>query len=315
MKISLNPTYFCNFDCSFCYLTKAQLRNRSMINFSKLANMLLEVQERFGVDHVDLYGGEIGLMSEDDFALLKRTIRLVFKGPINIITNLSRVPKYFLDNDIDLSVSYDFDARQSHQSVWNNMANLPRSFNILMLAGKDLIQKDIDQMISKLNIFSNLRSVEIKPYSTNQANADDVSFLDYENFVKRWITSSIPKKFEFVNEFLLDDVIEGFAHSFSDDHIYITPKAKYGVLEFDSDDNEYFLELDNLDQYVEWTIRESVRVNENAICSGCPYFGKCLSEHLRDVKDLTNSCNGFRGLIDWYKNEKMESASGSISSS
>ena len=34
-------------------------------------------------------------------------------------------------------------------------------------------------------------------------------------------------------------------NAFSNDHVYITFKGKFGVLEFDVNDNEYFLELDS----------------------------------------------------------------------
>ena len=49
---------------------------------------------------------------------------------------------------------------------------------------------------------------------------------------------------------------------------------------------------------------EKERVNKNPYCSKCSYLGSCLSEHLRDVKDLTYSCNGFKHLLDWY-NERF----------
>ena len=46
------------------------------------------------------------------------------------------------------------------------------------------------------------------------------------------------------------------------------------------------------------------RVVKNPYCSQCDYLGSCLSEHLRDVKSLTYSCNGFKHLLDWY-NERI----------
>jgi hypothetical protein len=151
-----------------------------------------------------------------------------------------------------------------------------------------------------LNTLTSLVSVEIKPYSTNQANQFNIKFSDFENFIKKWITNK-DKQFELVNEQLIQDVINKTRNSFSDDHVYITPNGKYGVLEFDLNDNEFFLEYDTLDQYYQWCNKEKERVTKNKFCSNCNYFGHCLSEHLREVKDLTNSCNGFKHLIDWYK--------------
>lgn len=302
-KVSLNPLYWCNFRCSFCYLTEKQLSDTKVIDFDLLNKRLAEIGN---ITAMDLYGGEVGLLKEHQWYEMKNVIRKHYSGVINVITNLSRIHPGFLDDDVDLSVSYDFTARQASSSVRNNMLMLDKDFSILMLAGKELITFDVDNMINELNLFSRLKAVEIKPYSTNQANVDDVSFSDFEEFVKKWITSDVSKNFEFVNEFLIEDVIDGVGHSFSDDHIYITPSGKFGVLEFDENDNEYFLELESFDEYKQWTNFEKERVTKNDFCNGCEYFGKCLSEHLRDVKDLTNSCNGFKNLIDWYKNEIID---------
>lgn len=305
MKVSLNPTYFCNFRCSFCYLTNEQLGDPKTIRLDILDARLKELNEFQLITALDLYGGEVGLMSEQKWYDLKAVIRKHYSGPINVITNLSRIHKGFLDDDIELSVSYDFDVRQASTSVRNNMLALEKEFSVLVLASRGILQKNVGLMISELNLFANVKSVEIKPYSTNQANADDVTFRDFEEFVKQWI--EYPKKrFEFVNEFLVEDALLGLSNSFSDDHIYITPSGKFGVLEFDADDNEFFLELDDLWQYKDWTKREKARVGANGTCSSCEYFGKCLSEHLREVRNMDNSCNGFKGLLDWYRDERME---------
>jgi hypothetical protein len=205
-----------------------------------------------------------------------------------------------------VSVSYDFDVRERHELVWKNMAMLPKPFSILMLAGSDLVKKDVDEMIHSLNLLSNLESVEIKPYSTNQANQQPVTFKDHEEFVKSWITSSVEKKFTLVNELLIQDVLDGHNNSFSDDHVYITPSGNYGVLEFDLNDNEFFLEYNTFEEYIQWTEKEKQRVQRNKFCSNCEYFGKCLSEHLREVKDLQNSCNGFKLLLNWYKAKEIK---------
>ena len=71
----------------------------------------------------------------------------------------------------------------------------------------------------------------------------------------------------------------------------------------DLNDNEFFLEYETLDEYFKWCNNEKKRVEKNKFCTKCDYFGHCLSEHLRDVKSLDNSCNGFKHLIDWYKRE------------
>lgn len=306
MRVSLNPLYFCNFRCSFCYLTESQLSNKNIIDLTVLEQRLAEIVSNEPIDGLDLYGGEVGLLSNEVWYNMKNVIRKFYQGPINVISNLSKIHNGFLDDDIDVSVSYDFDIRQAQKSVRNNILAFPKELSVLILASKQMLKKNVDDMIIELNLYSNVQTVEIKPYSSNQANADDVSYLEYEEFIKKWLNSPVQKNFEFINEFLIEDAINGISNSFSDDHIYITPSGKFGVLEFDKNDNEFFLELDSFQEYKQWVIEERRRVSNNQYCRDCPYFGKCMSEHLRTVTGISESCNGFIKLIEWYKHEKLE---------
>jgi len=303
MNISINPWYYCNFRCNFCYLTEQQLADKQLLDLNVLAQRLSELSAYNKITQIDFYGGEIGLLPKTYFQEMKQVCQMYNPESLNIITNLSMINDNVTDADCTLSVSYDFNAREQHDLVWRNMALLNKPFGILMLASTEVLKKNPDEMINVFNLLSNLEYLEIKPYSSNQANQHAVSFRDFEEFVKKWITSKVDKNFTFVNELLIQDTILNQRNSFSDDHVYITPSGNFGVLEFDLNDNEYFLEYDSFEKYLEWTEKEKLRVQSNKFCSNCEYFGKCLSEHLREVKDLDNSCNGFKLLIDWYKHE------------
>ncbi len=295
--VSINPTYFCNFSCDFCYLTPEQLADQNKIDLDKLDNLLADIPS---IDYIDLYGGEIGALKKDYFYGLKDTIRKYYSDEINIITNYSMLHEGFYEDDVYLSVSYDFEAREKNDKVYFNMLQSPVPIAVLILASPRVIEMDVDNMIQQLNICSSIESVEIKPYSINQANAHNVTHKQFEDFVIRWLQSSVPKKFDFVNEANIQRSLQKQYNAFSDNHIYITPNGKYGVLEFDKNDKEYFLELDNWDDYIAWTKKEKSD-NVSDICKSCKYFGTCLTEHYRYVKDLDNSCNGYKRLLDWYK--------------
>jgi hypothetical protein len=170
----------------------------------------------------------------------------------------------------------------------------------LILASPDLIVKGVDAMIAQLNLLTNLSSVEIKPYSTNQANDFKVTHKEFEIFIQNWITSPVKKKFQFVNEDNIKRSLAGEKNAFSNDHVYITPHGQFAVLEFDINDREYFKSLDSIEEYISWAANEPEK-NTSSICKSCKYYGKCLTEHYRYVKDLTHSCNGYKLLLDWYK--------------
>lgn len=303
MNLSINPTYYCNFACDFCYLTKTQLNDRHKITPMWLDHSMTQITDPIG--HVDLYGGEIGLLTPEYYYSIKDVIKQYYSGSININTNLSAFPDFFRDDDVTLSVSYDFHAREKEQHVLNNMMNANKDLSVLILASPKVLDMDVEFMIFTLNMVSNIKSVEIKPYSTNQANAFNVTHKDFEEFVKKWIDADTEKRFEFTNQQLIEDALDGKYSAFSDDHVYITPSGNFGVLEFDKNDREYFKELDSYWGYKQWAAEEPLK-NVSDICRSCNYYGGCLTEHYRYVKDLTNGCNGYKGLLDWY-DEGLES--------
>ncbi len=296
MIVSINPSYFCNFRCDFCYLTTEQLSNQKKISLERLDELLGDIPK---IDYVDLYGGEIGALKKDYFYGLKDTVRKHYTDEINIITNYSMLHDGFFEDDVYLSVSYDFEAREKSELVYKNMLMSPVPIAVLILASPEVIEKDVEEMIAMLNMCSSVDSVEIKPYSINQANAHNVTHKQFEEFVVKWIEATTTKNFQFVNQDKIYASINKEYNAFSDDHIYITPNGKYGVLEFDKNDKEYFLELDTWEDYIAWTQKEKAD-NVSDICKSCDYFGHCLTEHYRYVKDLDNSCNGYKGLLDYY---------------
>lgn len=307
VTLSINPTYLCNFRCNFCYLTDKQLSDKHKIDLAVLDQLLKEVCEHTTIGHVDLYGGEISILPDDYFYEMKNVIRKHYTKPINVVTNLARVAPFLLDDDITLSVSWDYDCRERHGEVYRNMCEIEKDLHVLLLASKCLIERNVDDMIFVLGLARNIKTVEIKPYSINQANQHAVTHRDFEEFVKRWLTSSISKPFTFINEEKIQSSLNKTYNAFSDDHVYITPQGQFAVLDFDLNDNEYFRIIPNFPAYIEWYHEEKNRVFANPFCSKCEFLGHCLTEHLRDVKSLDNSCNGYKFLLQWYKNERVES--------
>ena len=295
MNLSINPSYFCNFSCEFCYLTPTQLKDQTKIKIEQLDKLLSEVPI---IDYVDLYGGEIGALNKEYYKQVKDTIRKYYDGDINLITNFSMLNDEFFKDDISLTISYDFEGRERHEHVFQNMLMSQKEYSILILATKDVINMDVDEMIMQLNILQNLTSVEIKPYSINQANAYDVTHKEYEEFVIKWMDSSIQMNYRFGNEEYIYRSLNKEYNAYSSDHVYITPNGKFGVLEFDNNDKEYFLELDTFSDVVTWMDNEQSNLSD--ICNNCEYVGSCLTEHYRYVKDLDNGCSGYKGLLDRY---------------
>ncbi len=283
-------------------MTPVQLSDTQKLNLSTLDSLLLKVtQAGHSIEHVDLYGGEVGLLEEEYLEKLDQ-ILLKFGDPnLNIVTNLFKPNPFFLRDHVQLSVSFDFSAREKHEIVLNNIIKTPKEISILMLASPELIGLDVDTCISIFNSVSNIISVEIKPYSQNQSNQLGVEYHEFESYIQKWLNSPLKKRFQFINEDLIKKSISKSNNAYSDDHLYITPKGKFAVLEFDENDREFFLEFDELSFYEQWKAKEKQMIANNLYCNKCEYKGHCLTEHYRNVTNLQHSCNGFKHLLDWFQ--------------
>ena len=50
ITVSINPSYFCNFSCDFCYLTPEQLKDQkriSLVDLDKRLNQISEHREMY----------------------------------------------------------------------------------------------------------------------------------------------------------------------------------------------------------------------------------------------------------------------------
>jgi sulfatase maturation enzyme AslB (radical SAM superfamily) len=303
-SVSINPTYMCNFNCDFCYLSKEQLNDRKTATLGVIMKRLEEID--VPITHVDLYGGEIGLLPDEYLNKLIDDIKAEYGCSISIITNLSAIREVFLRPDVDLSVSYDFDAREKEQLVFTNMLKLERKFSILTLASEKVISNDVGYMISAFNSLTNLIAVEIKPYSSTTHRNQQVTDKEFEEFIKAWIDNPIEKNWQFINQDKIEECLDGTYNAFSDDHVYITPSGRFAVLDFDNLGNEKFTELSSFAGYRDWADREKDR-GVSDICKSCKYFGGCLTEHYKwvGVDPKINSCNGYFNLLEWYDEEPV----------
>jgi sulfatase maturation enzyme AslB (radical SAM superfamily) len=264
------------------------------LDLEQLDRRLADIPE---IDAVELYGGEVTLLDESYVNDLKGVVRRYYDGPISVTTNFYQMPEWIYHDDIDVNVSYDFNNRPHHEQVFTNLLVFSRPVNVIVLATPEVLADDVDQQIELIRSLVNLNSVEIKPYSPNQANDRGNRNRDYVEYVKRWI-HGFPN-IRLRNIALLNEVADGVRNAFSDDHVYITPEGKFGVLEFDEFDREYFLQLPDFKAYQQWTKNEKHKLLSE-ICRACEFKGRCLTEHYRRKEGLDGECSGYKSLIEWW---------------
>lgn len=290
INLSIAPTYKCNMHCSFCYLTKRQRTSEECLNLSLLNERIKELEgSGYEIEHVDVYGGEISLLSEDYLNELFDML-LTHSSSVNAVTNLLQPNMALWRLDIDLSVSFDWHARPHAEDVLMNIRTIPRDVSILSLATDELMNKPIKDIVDILNWCSNIKSFEIKPYSRNQNNDLENTDGEYEKVIQNLIEHPL-KRFDFVNEEHIQLCLDKEYNSFSNNHIYVTPESQFAVLDFDENDKEFFKTID-LSDYEEWCAAERRRVESTEPCKNCEFKGHCLTEHYRRY-----TCSGFPELL------------------
>jgi sulfatase maturation enzyme AslB (radical SAM superfamily) len=305
MIVSIAPSFKCNFDCNWCYLSNDQLKDPFKIDLLVLNTKLLKINEYKKINHIDLYGGEISILPLK-YLIKLNDILLRYTNSINVISNLFIVNPYFKFENVELSVSYDYVYRQHSQTVYNNIQSLNKKVSILTLAIPKILNIDIIEYINHLNENTNIKSLEIKKYSSNQNNQlSNIEYQKrYEDFIFKFIEYEKHMNFKFVNKDLINNSLNKQYVSFSNDHIYITPQGEYATLDFDKNSNEYFRILKDIDEYIEWAEREIQRSKTNLYCNTCKYNGVCLTEHIRlpNEDPKINSCDGAFLLLEKFNN-------------
>lgn len=299
MIVSINPTYLCNFRCNFCYLTKEQLADKSKLDLKVFEKKIKEINDYQKIEMVDLYGGEVGLLDHGYLMEMDSIIRK-YTNDISVITNLFKVSKYFYE-DVMLSVSWDYTAREKWDIVLNNILTMGKNVSILMLASPEFVKLEPADVLSTLSSAANVESIEIKPYSSNQANDLFAGDAEFERCVKKWLNyqKSYPMP-HFENRSRIERSLSGNYNAFSDSHIYLQPDGNLAVLDFDGNRKEYFRPMSHMVEYAIWAKMEKLKVRTNSVCSKCEFMGCCLTEHYRDVKEDDLSCSGYRNLLGSY---------------
>jgi len=265
------------------------LGDASKISLPKLEMLVGELEKFYTLGHVDIYGGELALLPTE---YLQDLLGL-FNAPINLVTNLSKLHDIFYDRKYSLSVSYDFTCRQGSDKVLENMVMLDRPLNVLTLCSPELLKIPVKDMVNIFNRIQTVESVEIKPYSRNQANDFTITKKEYEEFILAWINQ--PKEFVLTNEEIIESSLRGKRNAFSDDHLYITPDGLFAVLDFDENGLEYFKKLADVDEYKKWCEEEKTKVT-SSFCGSCKFYGRCLTEHYRPIKS-EDECDGGLGIL------------------
>ena len=319
MIVHVQPIYFCNYNCSYCYLGSLK-KDPTYINLEKLELQLQEIGQRFTIDRVDVFGGEITLLPIDTIVEIIEICKK-YSPKVTFVTNLSN-PARASEIASRTGCVYATSINDERDYTANTLENLMYIDNrpnaIIQVATPSLMKKSPKEILDfaeSLNVefvgFIQYHPSETNPFTFPGHGPKDTPNRDYCNFLKSIIEEYFNGnyKIKIENIFNLEDCLNGKYLPWMDQEIFITPDNKYtGVFYINDNDvdpyRERFIEFEDLDDYDLSCDQE--KMNMAHWCGHCEYFGHCYAEHLSKRQNYDDTCAGLKELMDWYGNFRKE---------
>lgn len=267
-ELHLFPTYQCNFTCKFCY--QEEYKSVARMDLDKLPAILDGIKRDKDCDfaRVTLMGGELSTLP-DDYIEKLMTIVESLNVPIQVFTNLYKPKKRLMTHSV--FVSWDFDAREQHNTIYQNMLLMDRDFDTSTVVSKKIINKPIEEIVAFYSSISNLKRAyfsffKLTPYNVGMGT----TFDEYLDFIER--LQAAPKDF----------VVYQLSRPLLSD--------------------KFFLRVDpylNVEQSVKFGDKEKLLTSGCRSCDQLPYC-----EYYTLVKSTDSSTCRYRKILE--KSEKAE---------
>lgn len=269
IDLSIVPTYRCNLNCRFCYLG-CRRNDATLLSIKQIKNILNAYDLRF----VDIYGGEISLLSDDYIdELMKtlngKTISLVSNG-IDFLN--SKWKEYCFNDNIKLSFSYDISRHNTEKLIQTlrQLDNTSKKYSIICV---DIDELDYDILQS----LKNIESLSIKPYSRSVDNTQ--KYKSYMLSIYQTLHDKYPSlfdKLENVNHYR--DLVQ---------HYFLLPDGNLYDIRYQND-KEYFCNL------------KDCKYNISNNCLRCKYYRLCFNEHYFGYEPpLFEECIGRKHTMEY----------------
>lgn len=295
--VSVFPTYMCNKNCSFCYLSKHH--DNKILDLNILEKRLKEITEYFEIEKFNTYGGEITLLDKE---YLKKLNNILNKYPvINYVTsNFYDIDKLDLFSNSLISSSLN-EERQDYDFVREKLKENKGKFknnNILSMITPSIINKDSYEVLESYNNLGIDWVSFIKYYpSINTGDLYHISQEQYEDKLIDLLDTYLKNKEKFDFQLgmipgLKKCIDKTFPIATNYQIIRINPDGKYCSIFYNEDNLEYFKEYDTIEEYIEDAKKEAYNYMKK--CSTCLYYGTCWTEHITNLK-----CDGCKKLLKY----------------
>lgn len=276
VRVSIQPSFFCNFNCDYCYLGRLR-KNKQILSLDILRNRIKEISNYYSISSIQLLGGEISLLDEQYFLELYNIIK---DFNVSVSTNLSNtwLVNFCLQRDIRIGVSLN-EERPYYKETLAKLKTLKR-LNCITLSSVVLSSllnkspKEILDFYEELGFPAYFIQYHPSIYSKYKFNTN---IEIYSNFINNLIKEYKFGNYKFVlgNELSLTDTTKRFS---LENCLFINPDGSLNTImekRYGKEVYENFKSIEDFDAF-----RKHYRSFREIQCFDCPWQYKCQGVYL-----------------------------------
>lgn len=293
MIVHVMPLFNCNQHCSYCYLPKSQ--DSIIMSLSTLEGRLNAISEAYDIERINIYGGEIGLLSD---AYLNQLFSLCGKYVKHIqgITNLCR-PDILNFSQVEWSISVNEERPNNDKVIQYLLYHDHKRITISQVVTPSVLRAGAKKALQRLSRLG--KKVEFLRYCPSEQNTLwSQSNRMYEDFLIDVLRCYQEYPIEVQNVSDLMSCMDGTYNPFADSNIFILPSGSFSCIDY-HEGKEYFSIIDSIEDISKFVDAEKKYYHE-AECTSCKYWGRCYAEHLSKKKE-GDSCCGLKKLLAYYE--------------
>lgn len=287
------PTYSCNQHCPYCYLPA--VKSMKPLSLTVLEERFEEIETRYSLERINIYGGEISLLPDDYLSRLFSLCR-EHCASISAITNLSHpdIIEKFPEADWCVSVN---DERPNNDWVMQYLlTHEHKHITLSQVVTPSVIKAGAEKTLQLDSMLGG--KVEFLRYCPSDNNEMwKLGNIYFEDFILKILDCYKNFPIEIQNLSDLKDCVEGRYNAFADSNVFIQPGGEISCVAYHGS-REYFKALKSIDE-----LRQVVEEEKKAFaaqCASCKYWGHCYAEHMRK-HEKGDSCCGLKKLLKHYE--------------
>lgn len=300
IKLVILPLYRIENDYPY-YLFSKYRNDSNTLNLAWLEKELVRLDYKFNITSTSIEGGEISKLSDIYFDVLFKLLK-TYKLEVKTSTEFINYNPSLINGVDIINVIYNFNNYSAESElVKKNIIAATSIGKIINVESLDISVEDNPlDIISTLNKL-NIKSWKILPYHQNLFTSIKFKGYDFfEKIIKQYLKLSNCMQFSFLNKLQLENVIND--NNFPINTIYITPNNKYGLINFDKNNNIDLIEYEDLDE-----LEKNLNIQQNQqilLCKDCKYKTNCLAERYFNPNYIGKSCSGFKNLLNFENKGK-----------